>query len=68
MYHFFGLDPSLPLDQLEAKGRRYCDTDWTAIAARRGAEVHVDRYCFRCVLLPTSLCEALLGNSDCLGA
>ena len=47
VYHFFGLDPSASLDELEAKGQRYCDTEWDAIAAKRGAEVHVEHYCFR---------------------
>ena len=47
VYHFFGLHPTASLDELEAKGQRYCDTEWDAIAARRGAEVHVEHYCFR---------------------
>lgn len=47
VYHFFGLDASASLDELEAKGQRYCDTEWDAIAAKRGAEVHVEHYCFR---------------------
>jgi hypothetical protein len=51
VYHFFGLPPSASLDELEAKGQRFCDTEWTAIAARRGSEVHVEHYCFRQAIL-----------------
>ena len=47
VYHFFGLHPTASLDELEAKGQRYCDTEWDAIADKRGAEVHVEHYCFR---------------------
>ena len=47
VYHFFGLPPSANLAELEAKGRRFCDTDFAAIAAGRGAEIHVETYCFR---------------------
>jgi len=47
VYHFFGLPPSASLADLAAKGQRFCDTEWAAIAAKRGSEVHVEHYCFR---------------------
>lgn len=47
VYHFFGLPSSATLEELEKKGRRFCDFDWNAIASNRGIEVHVEHYCFR---------------------
>ena len=47
IYHFFGLEHTAHLEDLESKGQRFCDTQWDTIAAHRGAEIHVDHYCFR---------------------
>jgi len=60
VYHFFGLPPSAGLDELEAKGQRFCDTEWPAIAAKRGGEVHVEHYCFRQFLPTFQTCCHLL--------
>ena len=65
VYHFFGLPPSASLAELEAKGRRFCDTDFAAIAAGRGAEIHVETYCFRwpASRLTPLPCPITLGSS-----
>lgn len=68
VFHFFGLPPTASLDELEAKGQRYCDTEWSAIAAKRGAEVHVEHYCFRSgpLLLSSNyrFCRSMLRGCD----
>ena len=53
VYHFFGLPSTASLGDLEREGRRHCALDWEPLNAARGAEIHMDQYCFRCDLITT---------------
>lgn len=44
----FGLPSTASLADLEREGRRHCALDWEPLNAARGAEIHMDQYCFRC--------------------
>ena len=54
VYHFFGLPSTASLADLEREGRRHCALDWEPLNAARGAEIHMDQYCFRYNLTTTS--------------
>lgn len=47
VYQFLHLPPSASLADLEEAGQHFCNTPWSSVQADRGAEIHVDRYCFR---------------------
>ncbi|KAK9807631.1 hypothetical protein WJX72_004780 [[Myrmecia] bisecta] len=59
VYHFFGLQPSAGLAELENAARQFCATPWPVINATRGREIHVDRYCFRVPYVTKLLREGL---------
>ncbi len=48
VYQFFHLPSTASLAELEEAGQQFCTTPWSSVNAERGAEIHVDRYCFRC--------------------
>jgi hypothetical protein len=47
VFHFLGLSPSASLSDLEKEGRKHCAVSWQRLHEARGAEIHVDQYCFR---------------------
>ncbi len=47
VYHFFGLPSTASLADLERESRRHCALGWEPLNAARGAEIHMDQYCFR---------------------
>ena len=52
VHHFFGLPSTATLADLEREGRKHCALDWEPLNAARGAEIHMDQYCFRQAPLP----------------
>ena len=66
VYQFFHLPSSASLADLEEAGKQFCNTPWSRVNAERGAEIHVDRYCFRWACLSTLLavCCAVLPLCD----
>ncbi|KAL0038169.1 hypothetical protein WJX79_005885 [Trebouxia sp. C0005] len=59
VYQFFHLPSSASLADLEEAGQQFCNTPWSSVDAERGAEVHVDRYCFRVPYITQLLREGL---------
>ncbi|DBB01407.1 hypothetical protein WJX77_012567 [Trebouxia sp. C0004] len=59
VYQFFHLPSSASLADLEEAGQQFCNTPWSSINAERGAEIHVDRYCFRVPYITQLLREGL---------
>ena len=47
VFQFFHLPSLATLADLEKAGRHFCNTPWSIVNEERGAEIHVDRYCFR---------------------
>ena len=48
---FLHLPSDASLAEVEAAGQDFCRTPWTSVNLVRGAEIHVDRYCFRCTYM-----------------
>ena len=61
VFHFFGLPSSAGLPDLERKGRQHCGQEWGVLEAARGAELHMDQYCFRCIFC-CALAVTVRGN------
>lgn len=59
VYQFFHLPSSASLADLEEAGQQFCSTPWSSVNAERGAEIHVDRYCFRVPYIMQLLREGL---------
>ncbi len=47
VFHFFELPSGAGLAELEHGGRAHCALDWDQLNRARGAEIHIDQYCFR---------------------
>ena len=64
VYQFFHLPSSATLADLEEAGQQFCNTPWSSVNAKRGAEIHVDRYCFRWGLSLTHLSCMYLAHHE----
>ncbi|KAL3136358.1 hypothetical protein ABBQ38_005618 [Trebouxia sp. C0009 RCD-2024] len=56
---FLNLPSHASLAALEAAGQGFCSTPWPTVNLTRGAEMHVDRYCFRVPYIIHLLTEGL---------
>ncbi|BDA48267.1 probable ectonucleoside triphosphate diphosphohydrolase 5 at N-terminal half [Coccomyxa sp. Obi] len=64
VFHFFGLPADAGLSDLERVGREHCGLDWEHLKRSRGAEMHVDKYCFRVPYIISLLRKGLAISED----